>query len=370
MKKVVISIFLFSLILFVISCSKFESEQLPIFESPKISGNQPYPYFCVNTGEELSFIVSAKNSDKLELSENTVGIGGRPIFKTSQIPGLSFNHSTGKFILDANLAGEGNDFIEFAATNKAGLTKLTVNVVVSNNCSEKGYTEDYETQAINTVEQTENLEIAKPETRETEKVNEKISFFVTSRPFGDGGNLGGLIKADEYCQELGNSVVSGKTWKAYLSTSSVNAKDRIGKGPWYNSLGDLIAQNVENLHTNGPQSQILTEIGTEVPANEHDVITGSSKKGTNSFSNLERVYNYGGSPYTTSNRDSSLQCDNWTNNGAENSNNVVDFTVVGHTNWDPENPEDSWNSDHVTGCDSQNMNLDLGNGRIYCFAEE
>src|SRR5687768_9760888 len=77
-----------------------------------------------------------------------------------------------------------------------------------------------------------------------------ISFFITSQGLGDGGNLGGLAGADAHCQKLAEATgISGKTWKAYLSTSSENARDRIGQGPWHNAKGELIAASLEELHS-------------------------------------------------------------------------------------------------------------------------
>ena len=117
-----------------------------------------------------------------------------------------------------------------------------------------------------------------------------MSFFVTSSNPGKGGNLGGLAGADAHCQSLAAAVgAGGKTWRAYLSTDTVNAKDRIGNGPWYNAKGQVVAQNANDLHANPgggmPFKQIaLTEKGAVVNGvgdspNQHDILTGSTAEG-------------------------------------------------------------------------------------------
>src|SRR5262245_65515605 len=128
-----------------------------------------------------------------------------------------------------------------------------------------------------------------------------MSFFVTSANPGKGGNLGGLAGADAHCQALAQAVgAGGKTWRAYLSTNAVNAKDRIGTGPWYNVKGQLIAQNVADLHSANNKisgEAALTEKGpspvylTKNAAGEvqrppegqqlaHDILTGTDEDGT------------------------------------------------------------------------------------------
>src|SRR5687768_7518935 len=103
-----------------------------------------------------------------------------------------------------------------------------------------------------------------------QKASEKMSFFITSAGSGDGANLGGLKGADQHCQTLAKAVgAGGRTWRAYLSSSGsgsekINARDRIGKGPWYNVKGEVVAKNVEDLH--GPDNKLgketsLTEKG-------------------------------------------------------------------------------------------------------------
>jgi hypothetical protein len=188
----------------------------------------------------------------------------------------------------------------------------------------------------------------------------KLSFFVTSDT-SLTGELGGLAGADARCAKLANAVgASGKTWHAYLSIEKdgagqpVDARDRIGKGPWYNAKGVLLAQNLAELHARtGDPEVFLDEHGEKIngqwpgsPAPvEHDVLTGSSAEGTLLAGST---------------------CADWTS--AEPS--VV--AQVGHTdglgpNQDPSPPYSSWNSAHANaGCD--NTKPRGGAGRLYCFA--
>jgi hypothetical protein len=176
-----------------------------------------------------------------------------------------------------------------------------------------------------------------------------LSFFVTSVGSGDaGGDLGGLEGADAMCQALAEAVGEGaRTWHAYLSTSSVDARDRIGEGPWYNAAGDMIAADVDALHTdglsNGDPQHALDENGDVVPGNEHDILTGSQEDGT-----LQ--------PDAT--------CNDWT------STSGGDQARVGHSDI-PMNPmfSPSWNSAHDTpGCGPGQLEQVGGAGRLYCFA--
>jgi hypothetical protein len=187
------------------------------------------------------------------------------------------------------------------------------------------------------------------------------SFFVTSTGSGGGGWFGGLQGADWLCQTLATAAGSGgKTWRAYLSTSAtsstpaVNARDRIGKGPWQNVKGVVIANNVAELHgTNNLTKQTaLTEKGTVVNGrgdtpNQHDILTGSQPDGTA----------FAGSEDST--------CGNWTKNGDGRA-------IVGHhdrTGLDTSPPALSWNSSHPTqGCTIDALVKTGGAGYIYCFA--
>ena len=187
-----------------------------------------------------------------------------------------------------------------------------------------------------------------------------MSFFITSVGSLDGANLGGLEGADAHCEDLAYAVgAGGKTWRAYLSQMAmggqpaVNARDRIGEGPWYNYHGDMIAQDVTALHSdaaNLSKSSILTERGSVVNGrgdtpNTHDVLTGSNLDGT---------------VVTAEGHDA---CANWTSNGA-GSAQVGHFDRTGGG----QNPT-SWNSAHASrGCSQADLRATGGNGYFFCFA--
>src|SRR5690606_39254095 len=136
-----------------------------------------------------------------------------------------------------------------------------------------------------------------------------LSFFITSRGLGDGANLGGIAGADAHCAALAEAAgTAGKTWRAYLSTNGaggVNARDRIGNGPWFNANGALVARSVEDLHysnTGLTKEHSITESGQVVNGrgdtpNQHDILTGSNPDGTASENT----------------------CNNWTSNAADGS---------------------------------------------------
>ena len=195
-----------------------------------------------------------------------------------------------------------------------------------------------------------------------QSIDKKMSFFATSVNPGKGADLGGLAGADKYCQALGDSAGVKRTWRAYLSTTErngskgANARDRIGKGPWYNAKGELIAKNVDDLHTspNMTKQTILTEKGAMVNGrgdkpNEHDILTGSDSQGKAQV---------GGTMDTT--------CSNWTN-GADTGS-----AMVGHS--DRQGLRDdvaakSWNSTHGSrGCSMPQLRASGGGGLFYCFA--
>ena len=181
------------------------------------------------------------------------------------------------------------------------------------------------------------------------------SFFITSRGPGRGGNLAGLAGADAYCQSLANKEGSGDhKWHAYLSTMAtpaapaVNARDRIGAGPWYNAVGDRIALNVQDLHSTRNKidaDKAVTEKGDPVKPEEHDILTGSRADGT--------AYSGTGD----------LTCGNWTSSGRERAQ-------VGHFNRKGDTPSDrSWNSAHATrDCSQEGFTSTGGAGLLYCFA--
>jgi hypothetical protein len=189
----------------------------------------------------------------------------------------------------------------------------------------------------------------------------KMSFFVTSTGSGKGADLGGLAGADKLCQSLAQAAGAGKrTWHAYLSTTAsggakaVNARDRIGHGPWYNAKGVLIARNVDDLHDNGnlTKQTILTEKGDVVNGrgdkpNMHDMLTGSDSQG--------RAFPEG----------KDTTCGNWTKSGEGSAQ-------VGHSDRQGLREDvaaKSWNDSHPSrGCSQENLRSTGGNGLFYCFA--
>ena len=184
-----------------------------------------------------------------------------------------------------------------------------------------------------------------------------MSFFITSAGPGDGANLGGLAGADAQCQKLATAAGStGKTWRAYLSTSqpAVNARDRIGRGPWQNVKGVVVAQNVDDLHSDNnklSKENSLTEKGATVNGrgdtpNTHDILTGSGPDG--------RL------PMGATN------CNNWTSNAAA----PAAANVGHHDRQGGGASPNSWNAAHATnGCSQANLVATGGAGLFYCFAQ-
>ena len=183
----------------------------------------------------------------------------------------------------------------------------------------------------------------------------KMSFFVTSVGSGKGADLGGLKGADAHCASLAEAAgVTGKSWHAYLSTSAEDARDRIGKGPWFNAKGEKIADDVASLHgdANGITKQTaLNEKGEVVNGrgdtpNRHDMLTGSKPDGT---------------------RIADQTCGDWTMSGAEGA------ALMGHhdrTGLDDSAAAKSWNSSHASrgGCSQEALKGTGGDGLFYCFA--
>ncbi len=185
-----------------------------------------------------------------------------------------------------------------------------------------------------------------------------MSFFLTSKGPGDGANLGGLEGADAHCASLAESAgVSGKTWRAYLSTSgrgSVNARERIGSGPWYNAKGVMVAADVDDLHSDNnklSKENSISESGEVINGrgdtpNRHDILTGSSMNGM--------AYDPG--------EDST--CQNWTSNAGDGSARVGHHDRTGGG----QNPT-SWNDAHGSrGCGQEDLQGTGGDGLFYCFA--
>lgn len=193
-----------------------------------------------------------------------------------------------------------------------------------------------------------------------------MGFFITSAGSGQGANLGGLAGADAHCQRLAAAAgAGGRTWRAYLSTPptvvqnapwtpGVNARDRIGNGPWFNAKGVLIARDVTHLHNgnNLNKETALDERGNVIKGrgdtpNEHDILTGSRPDGT-AFA-----------PQTDT------TCKGWTSS-TDGSAIVGHHDRIGPTT---ENWAKSWNTSHQTnGCSQQALVSTGGAGRFYCFA--
>lgn len=189
-----------------------------------------------------------------------------------------------------------------------------------------------------------------------------MTFFITSVGGPQGANFGGLEGADRHCQTLAAKAgAGGKTWRAYLSTqavggaTAVNARDRIGKGPWVNATGVQIAASVEDLHSDNNKLTAATsvaETGRLIPSrlytvNQHDILTGTQADGT-AFP-----------------PDKDMTCGNWTKNGEGSA-------MVGHTDrmgLRDDAPSKSWNTSHPSrGCDMPSLVATGGAGLLYCFA--
>ena len=184
-----------------------------------------------------------------------------------------------------------------------------------------------------------------------------MGFFVTSAGPGRGADLGGLAGADKHCQALADAAGAGqRRWRAYLSTSAaggaaaVDARERIGAGPWRNAKGEVIANSVDELHAGNKLAKLtaLTEKGSVVNGrgdtpNQHDILTGSTADG----------------------RATESTCANWTSSGDG-------AAIVGHhdrTGLDDSAPAKSWNASHPSrGCSQEALRGTGGAGLFYCFA--
>src|SRR5262245_33514277 len=195
-----------------------------------------------------------------------------------------------------------------------------------------------------------------------------MTFFVTGAGPGKGADLGGIEGADRYCQELAQRAGAGsKTWRAYLSTqaadgkAAVNARDRIGPGPWQNFKGEVVAQNIDDLHSDNNKLSTqtsLTERGAMIPGmgyapNRHDVLTGSQADGRAFPASEDRT------------------CRNWTSSAQGSA-------MLGHI--DRKGTRDdaasrSWNASHPSrgpdgGCSQADLRSTGGDGLFYCFAAQ
>ena len=190
----------------------------------------------------------------------------------------------------------------------------------------------------------------------------EMGFFITSVGLGDGANLGGLEGADAHCQSLAEAAGAGhREWRAYLSTQgpdAVNARDRIGEGPWANAHGVTIATDVENLHYDNSNinfehavdengNPIASRIDGDPSFTEHDILTGTRLDGTAFPPGEDRT------------------CSNWT------SNNEGSAWVGHHDRYSFEIPGAPWNSSHATpGCTQEALVSVGGAGLLYCFAAD
>ena len=192
--------------------------------------------------------------------------------------------------------------------------------------------------------------------------DQEMGFFITSVGLGDGANLGGLEGADAHCQALADAVGAGhRTWRAYLSTqeaegrAGVNARDRIGQGPWHNAHGVQIASDLDDLHYNNANinyEHAVNERGEPVNSgvmgdspNFHDILTGTRLDGTAFPPGEDRT------------------CRNWTSAGEGSA------WVGHHDRYTRQTPGASWNSVHPTrGCSQADLVATGGAGLFYCFA--
>jgi hypothetical protein len=179
-----------------------------------------------------------------------------------------------------------------------------------------------------------------------------MSFFITSAGSGDGANLGGLEGADAHCTSLAEAAgVTGKTWAAYLSGDGVNARDRIGGGPWVNYNGVTVATDLDNLHDASANAlskeNSISEMGALINGrgdkpNMHDILTGSDAAGMST----------------------GLNCSNWTSNGEGSA------TVGHHDRTGGGSDPTSWVASHGSkGCSQEALIGTGGNGLFYCFAK-
>jgi len=242
-----------------------------------------------------------------------------------------------------------------------GRTALNVHINISDPLylSENLIEEHVLLDAGNTYEMPEND--CHPPLRERTEVSPVTSFFVTSTGLGDGANLGGIDGADAHCEALASNIGQGrKNWKAYLSTTGdnpIHARNRIGDGPWYNSRGVLVAQDVEQLHGENmiDGSTAITELAKEVHGRGqgddwrswHDILTGTQSNGFALISEEDTT------------------CENWMSNSEGSA-------IVGHHNREGGGDDPtSWVSAHRSrGCSQEHLESSGGAGLFYCFATD
>lgn len=193
-----------------------------------------------------------------------------------------------------------------------------------------------------------------------------MGFFVTSTNIGNGADLGGIEGADAHCQSLAAAAGAGdRTWRAYMSTTTEDARDRIGAGPWYNVKGDLIASDIDDLHEGNDNVTVensYTETGGKIPGiadpdPTHDMLTGSGADGRMAVE-LEGVGGIAehetGKPAT---------CNDWTGGDGR--------ARVGHFDSQGGEPGTVWNSAHYSlGCSQEELEQNASVGLFYCFAAD
>lgn len=193
-----------------------------------------------------------------------------------------------------------------------------------------------------------------------------MTFFVTSVGLGKGGNLGGIKGADAHCQALARGAGAGsKTWRAYLSVTdlngkgAINARDRIGRGPWHNASGVRIAVDADDLHSDSANitaDTAITEKGQKLPTepNAHDILTGSMRDG--------RAWNYNLLDDLNLER-GAMTCSNYTSDAEDQ------FVMLGHHDRAGTAPISPWNAAHPsTGCNNERLASTGSAGLLYCFA--
>jgi len=194
----------------------------------------------------------------------------------------------------------------------------------------------------------------------------EMSFFVTSVGLGTGGNLGGVKGADAHCQALAENAGGGdKTWRAYLSVTdlngkgAINARDRIGRGPWHNANGVRIAVDVDDLHSDSANitaDTAITEKGEKLKTepNQHDILTGSTRDGRAWSYNLLDDLNL---------ERGAMTCSNYTSDAEDQ------FVMLGHHDRAGTAPISPWNAAHPsTGCNNERLAATGSAGLLYCFA--
>jgi hypothetical protein len=194
----------------------------------------------------------------------------------------------------------------------------------------------------------------------------EMTFFVTSAGLGKGGDLGGIKGADAHCQALARNAGGGdKTWRAYLSVTdlngkgAINARDRIGRGPWHNANGVRIAIDVDDLHSDSANitaDTAITEKGQKLltEPNQHDILTGSTRDGRAWSYNLLDDLNL---------ERGAMTCSNYTSDAEDQ------FVMLGHHDRAGTAPISPWNAAHPsTGCNNERLASTGSAGLLYCFA--